>query len=372
MEKIVEIINTLSSDELDIIINNFNNIEHSKLDVNISNQIIALQKVSSYFKKTELNYLINNQEEIKQQLKLYFIEDWKDMKKINKIKILLLLDSLDKNMFNELVGYKSKKTYLSGFIMDTNALSVEKFFNHEYNIYSKQFYTKLDTLIPKIANTCGIEYNIIKEITDLIYKLIQSEIVCRNKYLTNNLIEYKNKISDIINTRNKEAKLYSLLYEKIYSKMFSHPDNSALKYIMYNEWSDIKKNYLWIAQLITYINNSSQDAKEYLLNLGIIYSSNIKDILRQLIIKFNLNMKNLKEITDFIHNIAENFKHGTYIKWYVKEFNYIELFEQYQNNSLNQNILMLIDKLNISNIELKNQLVNLMLEHYSVMLTMFP
>ena len=82
-------------------------------------------------------------------------------------------------------------------------------------------------------------------------------------------------------------------------------------------------------------------------------------------------MKNLKEITDFIHNIAENFKHGTYIKWYVKEFNYIELFEQYQNNPLTINMHMLIDKLNIANIELKNELIELMTEHYNVMLTMF-
>lgn len=371
MEKIIEIINTISLDELDIIINNFNNLQQVNIDSNISNQIIELQKVPSYFKKTQLNFLIANQSEIQQQLKLYFIEDWKDMKKFNKIKILLLLESLDKNMFNNLIGGRSKKTYSSGYVIDTNSLAINKFFNREYKLYSTKFYSKLDALILQIANTHNIEIRLIKETTDLADNLIQSEIVCRKKYLTNNLAEYKNNICDIIETRNKETELFTLLYEKLYAKIFSHQENYPVKYIMYNEWTNIKVNFPWIAHLITYINNSSAESKEYLINLGIIYSPNIKDIIRQLIIKFNLNMKNLREITDFIHDIAENFKHGTYIKWYKKELIYIEIFEQYENNSLNVNILMLIDKINISNVELKNELENLMLERYNTMLTLF-
>jgi hypothetical protein len=82
-------------------------------------------------------------------------------------------------------------------------------------------------------------------------------------------------------------------------------------------------------------------------------------------------MKNLKEITDFIYDIAENFKHSTYIKWYVKEFNFINIFEQYKNNSLNQNMLIIIDRLNISCVVLKNELVDLMLERYNMMLRIF-
>ena len=56
MEKIVEIINTISSDELDIIVKNFNNLEQSNIDANISTQIIAVHKVASYFKKTAHMY----------------------------------------------------------------------------------------------------------------------------------------------------------------------------------------------------------------------------------------------------------------------------------------------------------------------------
>jgi succinate dehydrogenase flavin-adding protein (antitoxin of CptAB toxin-antitoxin module) len=115
MEKLIEIINIISLDELDIIIKNFNKIEQSNIDSNISNQIISLQKVPSYFKKTQLNFLVNNTLDIQQQLKLYFIEDWKDMKKFNKIKILLLLESLDKNMFNYLIGGRSKKNIFLWF-----------------------------------------------------------------------------------------------------------------------------------------------------------------------------------------------------------------------------------------------------------------
>lgn len=373
MDKLVELLNTINSDELDIIIKNFNNIEKANINANISNQIIEIQKVASYFKKTEFNFLINNTPGVKESLKLYCIEDWQDSHKINKIKILILLESLDKFMFSDLVADKSKKTYASGHIVKTDSLVLEKIFSQEYQLYSKQFYTKLDVLILQIVNTHNIEYKVVKESTELMDNLIQSEISCRNKYETNNLAEYKTKINDILETRNKENDLYSLFYSKLYQKMLSHPANSPLKYAIENEWKNIKENYRWLAEIITYINNSTKDSKEYLMNLGINFSPNIKDIIGQLIIKYGLNMKNLKDITDFMHDIAETFRHTTYIKWHFRELRYINIFEQYQNNSINQNINMLANKLfeNITNIELKNELIDLMFKHYNTILHMF-
>ena len=61
-------------------------------------------------------------------------------------------------------------------------------------------------------------------------------------------------------------------------------------------------------------------------------------------------MDNINQIINFIFSIGIYFKHGTYYKWYNKEYGYIKLFEKYKNKSFNENILELTLKIN-NNVE---------------------
>jgi hypothetical protein len=42
----------------------------------------------------------------------------------------------------------------------------------------------------------------------------------------------------------------------------------------------------------------------------------------------HMNMKIIKVIISFLRSIGNYFKHGTYIKWYKKEFDRILLFDE--------------------------------------------
>ena len=46
---------------------------------------------------------------------------------------------------------------------------------------------------------------------------------------------------------------------------------------------------------------------------------------------------------NFIFSISIYFKHGTYYKWYNKEYEYIKLFEKYKNKLFYENLLVGIE-----------------------------
>jgi len=131
-----------------------------------------------------------------------------------------------------------------------------------------------------------------------------------------------------------------------------------------NGWNDTKQNHRWLTELITFINNGSKECKEYLISLFHLRPiENSDNGSKKLLIKLvsqrrRLNTTRLNEITDFIFSIGNYYKHGTYYKWYQKEFDYIQLFEKNRNDNIQ--VSTLIERLNLSAeyIEPLNNLIN--------------
>lgn len=260
--------------------------------------------------------------------KLNTIEDWKDTNKINSIKKLIETCQIDQYNIKSILGHKSKKTYNNGDVIEDTSLALKKFMNPEIKEYNTNFYNKIDT---------SIKIELLEEINKII-RLIQCNVVCRDKYNTSTLEQYKNRIEDIIYTRNIEEELYLMFYRKSYNKLICDPSHNALKFILYNSWDDTMKEYMWLTKLITYINNGSMDAKMYLLNIGAKDSTNVNDIIIDIANIQKLNMKYINVIISFIKSVGMYFKHGTYVKWYNKEMEMIKLFMENKDTSINDMI----------------------------------
>lgn len=256
--------------------------------------------------------------------KLENIEDWKNTDKINAIKKLIESGYINQYNIGSFLGHKSKKTYSNGDVIEDASLSLKKFMNPEIKEYNNKFYNMID-------NT--VKPEMLEEINKII-KLIQCNVVCRDKYNMNTLETYKSRIEDIIYTRNIEESLYMMFYRKSYNKLISDPQHIALKFILYNSWENTMIEHIWLTKLITYVNNGSMDAKQFLLNLGVKDSNNVNDIITDTCKIMKLNMNHINVIISFIHSIGKYFKHGTYVKWYNKENDMIILFMENKNNTL--------------------------------------
>jgi hypothetical protein len=303
----------------------------------------------------KLNYIMND-------IKLNYIDDWKNESKINFIKDLITSGSIDRKTLLNIIGNQSKKTYRNGEIIDDKSFALQKFFDTIYRDKSSIFYTKLDEFILKIVNNELFE----KSIYDII-KLIRANTICI-KYNETQFLEYKMKITDILETRNKEEQLFDLFNRNIFKNLVIEPNHEALKYLLDNGWKETKEKYEWLTALITFINNGSISCKEYLIslfNFKPIKDSDIK--AKKLLIKLvaqrkNLNKNRINEIIDFIFSIGNYYKHGTYYKWYYKELEYIQLFEKYKG----QTIQSLIEQLNLDS-EYCFELTNL-LNQYQILI----
>ncbi len=292
--------------------------------------------------------------------KLKSIEDWKNDEKINVIRNLIISRSINKKTLLSLIGNQSKKTYQNGEIIDDASLPLKKFFDSSYKEKCSQFYIKLDEFKELFKNRPDKE--LIENTIYEILKLIQANTVC-SKYDEKQLLEYKTKISDILETRDKEEQLFKLFNQLEYENLASEHNHEALRFLLENGWDETKEKYLWLTELITFINNGSITSKEYLITLFKLkpientdYSA--KKLLIKLVAKKSrLNINRIDEIIDFVFSIGNYYKHGTYYKWYQKEFDFIQLFE---NKNDNIQISTLIERLNLSaeHIEQLKNLIN--------------
>jgi len=201
-----------------------------------------------------------------------------------------------------------------------------------------------------------------------ILKLIQANTVC-SKYDEKQLLEYKTKISDILETRDKEEQLFKLFNQLEYENLANEPNHEALRFLLENGWDETKEKYLWLTELITFINNGSLTSKEYLITrfqLRPIENSDYstKKLLIKLVAKKSrLNINRIDEIIDFVFSIGNYYKHGTYYKWYQKEIDYIILFEKNKNDNIQ--ISTLIERINLSS-EHTEQLKNLINDYQTM------
>jgi len=260
--------------------------------------------------------------------KLNTIEDWKNTNMIDDIKKSIESGYINQYNIGSFLGHKSKKTYSNGDIIDDTSIALKKFMDPKIKEYIYTFYNSIDNIIkPEDSD----------EINKII-KFIQCDIVCRDKYNMNTLDAYKQRIEDIIYTREVEELLYMMFYRKSYNKLISDPKHSALKFILYNSWEKTMTEYTWLTKLITYVNNGSIDAKQYLINLNVKDSDNVNNFIVNTCEHMKLNMKYIKVIVSFIHSIGKYFKHGTYVKWYIKEKDMITIFIENKDNILNNMI----------------------------------
>jgi hypothetical protein len=109
-------------------------------------------------------------------------------------------------------------------------------------------------------------------------------------------------------------------------------------------------------------------------HLDIRHFKNKQDLIIQTAQKVRLNIKYSNEIINFVFDIGNSFKHGTYIKWYRKELDLITLFEQYQEQTIQQYFTSMIDRLfeQNENDNVKQNVLDMMMEHYMNMMRMFP
>ncbi len=96
----------------------------------------------------------------------------------------------------------------------------------------------------------------------------------------------------------------------------------------YHSWQETENEYKWLTKLITFVNNGSLDAKQYVVEQGVPDSNNSNDLISNCCKHYKLNMKYINVIISFIKSIGNYFKHGTYIKWYKKELDRILLFNE--------------------------------------------
>ena len=274
-------------------------------------------------------------------LRLEFIEDWKDDDKINAIKEAINSGEINQHNINNILGNQSKKRYKDGTIVNDASFAIKKFFHPTIKEFMTRFYQKIDE----------IDNPDIKQQYTRIDLLIQTEVICRHKYNKKSLDEYRKRIEDIIYTRSIEEELYLTFYRKSYEDLVRNPMNRALQFILYHSWEETEQEYKWLTKLITFINNGSLDAKQYLVDLGVSDSNQDSVVINECCQIHNLDMKCKLVIISFIKSIGNYFKHGTYIKWYKKELDRIHLFEEIKNKTIHDIISVCSPELQLLFIE---------------------
>ncbi len=375
IKRIFTLNENLNNEQIEIIcseLSNFNNksIENLRLNLNVelAKEIENNLKINNHLKKKEFYYYFKNN----QTIKLNFIEDWKDDKKINLIKLLIVFNYVEYRDLIKLIGNQSKKTYLNGEKINESSLSLNKFFNDNLKNDIDIFYSTLDLIREKIVNI-GVDKDLVKNVTKEMISLIECEVVCRVKYENNEFIKYKQKIEDIIETRNKEKILFELFNKIRFVELIHDPQHEAFKFLILNYFNETRNTYPWLTELITYINNYSKTSKEFLIKEYQLDDFNGKDeetlktLIENVSSKVGLNMEKKDEIIQFIFAMGIFYKHGTYHKWYLKELKHLNSFENFKNNSFDENLLILINKLNIDNnhenaIELFNLMKNYLIK----------
>jgi hypothetical protein len=297
--------------------------------------------------------------------KLNYIDDWKNEEKIERIKELIKLGKIDKKGLMEMIGNKSKKTYRNGEIIDDKTMALKKFFDISYREESENFRKKVDEYKKETMEE-GKEREYVDNYIYEIIKLIQAIKIC-SKYDEEEYKRYKRKIEDIINTRNKEEEIFKLFNEVRYDRLVNEENHEAIKYLLKNGWKETKERYLWLTELITFVNNGSEECKNYLIskyNLKPIIGSDInaKKLMIKLVAK-NEKLNKITEIIDYVFSIGNYYKHGTYYKWYSKEMEYIEIYEKYDKGM--KSVMTIIENLEIS-IENKKKLIVLMEEYEKI------
>ena len=359
---IQELIATCSNKQIssicDIIVNKNNNyIEELKIITNLKNvnNISYLLKYPFYKKNVEFNTWLDNK---LLDIMFNYIEDWKNQNKINLIKLLIVFGYFDFETLKRNIGNQSKKTYQNGDVINDSSLALKIFFgNNELRIHTDEFYSQIDLIRENIVNL-GIDSDIIKDSTKEMVGLIYSDIVCREKHNNHELEQYSLKIADIVDTRLKEEIFFQLINKIKFKKLVDEKGHEALKCLLFVSWNETKEKYYWLTQLVTFINNNSAECKEYLINECGVLPFHLTDnktkanVIKTVAKNVGLNIDSSNQIVNFIFSIGTYFKHGTYYKWYNKEYEYIKLFERYKDNSFNDNLLELALKIN-NNIELK-------------------
>ena len=337
------------------------------VDEEICKDLFLRARIQNYKKQQELREILVHHPE----LKFTYVEDWKDENKLKFMALLISLNYVDQNCMHEIVGNKSKKTYRNGIVINDQSLSLQKFFDKDFRSYAKDFNRALVNIVSKIATQEDKEYNKIENsLFDMVF-IIQSEVICRDKYNKEELEDYKQKILDIIETREKEDVLYDLFNKITYLRLVNdNPNHEPLKFLLFNSWTETKERYLWLTELITYINNESKESKEYLVNvIGVRdHQNHNKNIVKCNLIEDvaeikNLNMNMIKYIKNYMFSKGNYHKHRTYNKWYMKELEAIKLFEKYKNIELSTNIKNLIEE-NTVNEDIKVELENLFQDYY--------
>lgn len=329
-------------------------------------QIYALIDSPNFIKHMEWTEYIQD----KNTINLTCIEDWKNPKKINLIKLLIVFNFVDLDSIKDIIEKESKKTYKNNEQIKDSSLSVKKMFDVNFKAFITNFYSKLDIIILQLVNL-GINKDIIKNYSREMVEMMQSELICRNKYESGKLDEYTKKILDIIETRDIESNIYSLANKMYFCSLINEKGNEPLKFILNNTWDETKIKYKWLTELVTFINNENLDCKEYLINNyqipnfnGIDYKTKC-NLIKEVVNRFGLNKNSINSINKFIFSVGKYYKHGSYYKWYIKELERIKLFDNYKSKSFDENLLVLANKIT-PNTELEEiqQLIILVKEYY--------
>ena len=74
----------------------------------------------------------------------------------------------------------------------------------------------------------------------------------------------------------------------------------------------------------------------------------------------------MNDIQRFIFNLSIHLKHQTYIKWYTKELESIQFFEEYKHQSLAESLHQLINRFpdNENSLAPKKEIMRLMTEYH--------
>lgn len=351
--KIKDIIKSLDDNSVKIITN-----ELVKINPNTKTNLLKITNkkfVDNLLEIKKMDYK-TKQNELKQfvlanpNIKLNFVEDWKDINKIKLTKFLIALEYMDMFSLMNWVGNESKKTYSNGEKINDNSLALRKFFDEEFKRKDSEFYANLMLFTDKLVEK-GNDKELINNTNHELIQMIQAEIICRDKLNNGEYENYKKKITDIVSTRWLEEEIYMLFYQVRFQHLLADPKNYPLNFLVSNGWGETYEKYLWLVKLITFLNNGSLDAKNHLISYGVNDFSDSKNLVHNVASIAKLNMNSINEICNFIFNIKNYYKHKTYYKWYLKEEKKMNVFEKYKYQSLEKNIT---DQINLLTLNLED------------------
>ncbi len=351
---------TPEPDNIENIIERISNIillsnKHNDNQELIKSTINSLVKTSTSIKFTDLCCVVDGDDDIVPEtfqdnnntnyvspISLKNIEDWKDPSKINLIKLLIVFGFFNNRYLIKTIGNQSKKTYENGEMITENSLALKKFFSDEIKVQMNNYYSNFDNFQLEFIGI-GANKELVLSETLKLNKILQSELVCRKKFVLGEFDKYKKKICDIIDTRDKEERIFELFNKISFGKFVSTPSHSALKFLLYGTWETTKQNHRWLTELITYVNNNSDYSKKYLednLKINNSYfllkdNKSKADLIKEVSKKLGLD-NSYNKFVDFIFALGTYYKHGTYYKWYSKELDTINFFDTYKNKTWNE------------------------------------